>query len=215
MNLDFAADVNFIDNKEAVTYFHKERVGGAYETISNAIRTGTHRVEGAETNGVYTKFKSSWLVPASLDTPKPGDTITDAAGRVHTVLMVQQPRFNAFWALGTIDLDIEVAFDDRVTLYNAVFADNNYAQRVTTWLPDGNYAGVPCRIQPNVGHAQFFLAHKSYAYSWTIWCQYIPLTYGDLLRNDATDVYYKIVDFGSVENLQSLMWINVIQNPVP
>lgn len=118
--LDYSLDYLLWDFPEAATLTSVRDGQDLTAAVTHALRGQPSIKERAPTGGVYTGTDLLWLLPGVLLgglTPKPGDTVTDAAGVIWTILQPEYDQLDQMWQCYAVALAIAHDLRDRVTLW--------------------------------------------------------------------------------------------------
>lgn len=148
--LDFSGDPATVwDFTEAVTCRQHQRNGDLAKTVNVALRSQVSNREKSPSNGAYTGFETNWFLPGALlgnYVPKPGDTITDAADTVFTILAPTYDQADKVYECGTVDLALAYDLRDLIDIERATLSYDTVAAPVRTWTTPA-YVQIAAKVQ--------------------------------------------------------------------
>lgn len=201
------------DNREAVTYTvygltqHTSGYVESYPGLTAKRRAISNRDVPSQRTGIFTADDLVWLLPAAVVPagvrPNPNDYVTDAAGRVWTVLETQLNNLQSTWRLVTRNLVLAEALKQVVGLYRPSNSKDAAGGRVASdySLVLGN---VPCRIQETGTEATDILGKKQVKTRYECHCG-LRLNWKSTDRIiDSNGVVYQIVSGAAPDIMDAL-----------
>lgn len=141
--LDISQDWRIIDGGVQVTYTSTRFTGSVYDNIVAFPRQLSSREQEAS-DAAYVSATRLFNVPASQFAsgfvPKEGDTITDPAGTVWTVLHHDLSAFDQWWDLTGLSLAIAYDLQDMIQIQRAAISYDAAGAVLKLW-PDGSPKG--------------------------------------------------------------------------
>jgi hypothetical protein len=147
----FEMDQSTIDNPATIT-FTSIGVGGSSVNITDAGYYPSAVIEHSPSAGAYQRWDAKWSIRASLLLPlggaKPGDTITDSASKVWTVLQATPPVISGVWQISTLRLAIAPALAMVGTLTRPSNTEQDAAGRQGLTIYATIAADIVCYVEP-------------------------------------------------------------------
>ncbi|MCH8047495.1 MAG: head-tail adaptor protein [Planctomycetes bacterium] len=216
MPSDFDPATDFpdvVDRLEAVTVAD---VSAATNTpVASALRRAVTTREAAASEGKYTESDVVWHLPASLLTSPPavGDTITDAAATVWTILEVQQAAADSRWRCVARVAAIDGGFNETIDIQLATWNKGSAGAATPAWA--NVQTGLSARIQPHRmdiraehGRRTVRTTHRIYV------SQQVSVNENHRIKDGGGGVYHVVASEKS-DRIDALMVIHVVQTPWP
>ena len=149
LTMDFSGDYATWDWPESVAFRERFRNHEEPKTVSTALRSQVMDREKSPSNGVYFGFETNWFLPGALmggRSVAPGDTVTDSAGLIFTVLTSNYEQSDQVWECGCVDLALANDLRDLIDIERATVTYDSAVAPVRTWTTPA-YTQIAAKVQ--------------------------------------------------------------------
>ena len=214
MGLNFSDDWKYWDNLESVAIVTGIR-GPAESTNwpATAKRLELAYRELVASNGAYVSQDRKWLVPTQFlpgDIPPAlGDTLTDSAGTVWTVISADLNTWGTWWSLACRNLVLVSGLSDTAALWRPTNNQDLAGGRLPGYAVVSGAEALRVRIQETGGTVEDRLGKKQAVRRFTCFCgsRIYPEARDRIIASDGT--IYQITSWGNADRVDLLMEITL------